>query len=292
MNHWRDAGIKRLLRWVISMLLIGLCSPFVTLTLSAQDNERRLWNKQFMDARKKARKRPPKVIEKAIPAATCDGELVGVTIWRLRAPTSRDGAVPRLLIQKNNRKYVLERTAADMAFEEGELLRLSIEMTRPKKSYLYIIDQELHESKKTGNAFLIFPSLTTPRDGNVVQAGKSVFVPAIGDPIPHFTLERSGPDQIAEKLTIIISPEPLPLPISINPLDSEQAKQPEAPQDDIIKKVENEKNRGHVWTIGEKVADAGGRKLTQGDPLPQAIYCVKRNPDRPLRLTLQLPLKR
>ena len=44
-------------------------------------------------------------------------------------------------------------------------------------------------------------------------------IPAQGDPIPYFTLQSSGGNHVGEMLTIIISPKPLPAPVSGVALD-------------------------------------------------------------------------
>jgi len=52
---------------------------------------------------------------------------------------------------------------------------------------------EDNKGERLGEPYLTFPALSTPPGGNVISAGKSVYVPAQGDPIPYFTLQRSLP---------------------------------------------------------------------------------------------------
>ncbi len=72
-----------------------------------------------------------------------------------------------------------------------------------------MIDREVFKDDKgerLGDPDLIFPARTTPAGGNEITAGKSIYIPAQGDPIPYFRLQRSGGNHVGERLSIIISP--------------------------------------------------------------------------------------
>src|SRR5262245_37458603 len=129
------------------------------------DVTRRLWNKQFLKAREEAKKpRPSAQAQKTKtkpPAAakpgtkpgaagseTVDGELIGVTIWRLRPAAAGDD---RVLVQKNGAasgQYALERVTADTPFKEGQLVRISVEAPREYDNYLYVVDREVYKDNK------------------------------------------------------------------------------------------------------------------------------------------------
>jgi hypothetical protein len=205
-------------------------------------------------------------------------ELIGVTIWRLREDQSKPTA---------------ERATADTQFDEGERVRLSIEVPRERDSYLYVIEREVYADGTTSDPYLIFPPQSTPRWGNVVTAGKPVFVPAQGDKIPYFTLERARKDQLSEELTIIVNPRPLKAPIgaSIDPVRLERT-QVARWEGQLGGRVEHWEERGGVgkqWTAAEEEADKGERRLVQGDPLPQTIYLMKVKPGAPM--ILRVPLR-
>jgi hypothetical protein len=235
-----------------------------------EDSTRRIWNKMFREARGRNGARRPR-------GTTVKGELVGVTIWRLRGDQDTPTA---------------ERAAADTLFTEGERLRLSIEAPRRTDSYLYVIDREVYADGSTSDPYLIYPSPTTPEGGNVVTAGKPVFIPARGDEYPYFTLERARKDQLREEIAIIVSPRPLKLPLGTpdKPVKLEQAQVAEWERQwgGRAERREERDGAGSQWTAAEREADKGERRLVQGDPLPQTIYRIKVKPDSPMMLRVSL----
>src|SRR5262249_1579499 len=141
------------------------------------DVTRRLWNKQFLKAREEAKKpkpsaQPQKTKTKspagatpgakpgAVGGETVDGEVIGVTIWRLRPAAAGDD---RILVQKNgaaSSQYSLERVTADTRFREGQLVRISVEAPREYDNYLYVVDREVYKDNKgerLGEPSLLFP---------------------------------------------------------------------------------------------------------------------------------------
>lgn len=268
--------MRVLRRWRMAIAaLLGLCSLWaVAVSLpqgESEDSTRRIWKKRFREARAHTRVRRPR------PTAV-NGELIGVTIWRLR-----DG----------QNKPMVERAAAGTLFNEGERVRLSIEVPRESDNYLYVIDREVYADGMTSDPYLIFPSQSTPKWGNVVTPGKLIFVPAQGDEFPYFTLERARKDQLREELTIIVSPKPLNVPIGApaNPvrLEKAQVAQWERQWGGHVEQWEERGRVGEQWTAAEKEADNGARRLVQGDPLPQTIYLIKVKPGAPM--ILRVPLR-
>ena len=295
----------------LSLLLIS-CALLAAAMPAPQEEEdvtRRLWNKQFLEAREEAKKPKPSAqapTAKTKPQATVkpmtkpvaaggeivDGELIGVTIWRLRRAVSGED---RILVQKNGAasgQYALERVTADTAFKEGQLVRISVEAPREYDNYLYVVDREVFKDNKGerfGGPSLIFPTRSTPPGGNLISAGKSVYVPAKGDPIPHFTLQRSGGNHVGEMLIVIISPKPLPTPAGGMALDAATMAQWERVCGGQTDRRESSVSAGRQWTKGEQEADEGARKLVQSDPLPQTIYRVRTK--RGSCALVQIPLR-
>jgi len=330
MNHTAKRG--RNMRLLASVVLFTLCSALAGHAQTRQDDEpdvtRRLWNLQFRKARAaksaqgaektkppvsadqdtgKAEKRPaaPAPAASADVADTIEGELLGVTLWRLRSATVEDKQDRnRLLLQQTpdqNISFLPERVSADMRFKEGSLVRLSLESPRKTKSYLYVFDHEVYDDGTTGDTYQIFPSQNTPPGGNVVEPGKVIFVPAQGDPIPWFTLTRTqGPRiLVSEMLTIIVSPEPLPanlvIPVRLAadltlPKLNKPMKELEEDYGGLTEKREASKGDGNLWTVAEKEAGEGKRLLLQQDPLPQTIYLVRVKPGAPFLVRLPLLL--
>src|SRR5262252_1376858 len=235
-----------------------------------EDSTRRIWNKMFREARGRVGARRPR-------GTAVKGELVGITIWRLRGDQDTPTA---------------ERAAADTLFTEGERLRLSIEAPRRSDSYLYVIDREVYADGSTSDPYLIYPSPTTPEGGNVVTAGKPVFIPARGDEYPYFTLERARKDQLREEIASIVSPRPLNLPLATQDrparLEKAQVAQWERQWGGRAERREERDGAGSQWTAAEREADKGERRLVQGDPLPQTIYRIKVRPEAPMMLRVSL----
>jgi hypothetical protein len=258
-------------------VLLVFCSLWAIAVPSLQgeeeDNTRRIWNKRFREARGRIRSKRPRVTE-------VNGELIGFTIWRLR--------------ETNQSEPIAERATADTLFLEGEQVRLSIETTQEGNGYLYVIDREVYADGTMSDPYLIFPSQTTPPGGNIVIAGKPVYVPAQGDPNPYFTLERSRRDHISENLTIIVSPKPLKLPLGTpaNParLDVARVAQWEKQWGGRVERREDRDEAGKQWTLAEREASRGERRLVQGDPLPQTIFLVKVKPGAPMMLHAPLQI--
>jgi hypothetical protein len=325
-----QARIKWPPRWVTFALLLSLCSLLAAATLSAQeeDGTRRLWNKQFEGARAKAKAKkttathptteakqqtpsqpkPSSVTAQstAPPTEQVNGELIGITLWRWRAAAGDSSGKPRLLVQKGGAApgyYQLERVEAETAFREGELVSLGVETTREENCYLYVIDREVYADKTMSDPYLIFPARTTPPNGNLITAGKIVYVPAQGDPIPYFWLRRSRQDQVSERLTIILSSEPLPMQRHVTEepqpdgtillrLDEKQVKQWEEQWGGLTERREARGGAGKEWTKAEQEAEASGRLLVQGAPLPQTIYRVKAKPGEPVVVMVPLRIAR
>ena len=293
--------MKAMSHWMVLTLILCLGSFSVLAVPAPQEQEedgtRRLWNKQFEAARVKAKNAKPvakaPTMKPKQQAAATDGALLGVTIWRLRVPAPNAAqSEARLLVNVKKdsgtpSQYQLERAAAETPFSEGQRLRISVETPREGVSYLYVIDREVYADGTLGEPSLIFPARTTPPNGNVAEAGKIISIPAQGDPLPYFTLQRSSPNHVSERLTLIISPEPLPLQVE-QKLDLAQLARWEKQWGGPTERREAHGGTGKQWTKAEQAAEQGERKLTQGDPLPQTIYRVKANPGGQVMVNLPL----
>lgn len=284
----------------------------------AQEDElRRIWNKKFLEARRQnahAARRPPRTragVDKtanasviregsnpaALSAESLDGNLVGVTLWRMAETPQKAGKDQARIMQQQRNGAVDhlfgERVIADTVFATRERVRIGIEVPRKQDGYLYILDREVYVDGAMSAPFLIFPSQSTPPGGNRVIAGKVVYVPAQGDPLPYFNIERSRGDQVSELLTILIAPAPLDVqpgpPNAPAELDRALVAQWEQQWGGRTERRELQGGAGIAWTTREKEAGEGRRKLLQGDLLPQTIYFVAgRHGDHTL---VQVPLR-
>lgn len=305
---------KTMRGFILGLFFINLFALPAGLAQSArqqdEDDLRRMWNKKFAEARQKSAQAQPakpsagkpakssaqvrtREVEEdqpnGVPAAATSspaeglgGELIGVTVWRLADDTAKAGRdMARLLVQQPNGRtgrLVAERVAADTLFKSGQRVRIGVEIPRGNENYLYVIDREVYADGTMSVPYLIFPSQTTPPGGNEVISGKIVYVPAQGDPIPYFNIQRSRDDQVSELLTLIVSPTPLDVrpgpPNTPTELDPALVAQWERQWGGRTEKRELRARSGDRWTAKEKEAGEGKRKLLQNDPLPQTVYFV------------------
>ncbi len=315
MNHSRYAPLVLL----SGAICLGLGAAFAH---TQDDGSRQIVLEEFTKARPTAtspgprrtggpRRKPaakasakiPKYIRKT-PALTASLQAdlstmeVGVTIWRLRPGGTSDGDA-RVLVQENaqSSQWTPERIEADTPLRVGERVRITIES--PSAGYLYVIDREQYADGSLGDAYLIFPTLRTRGGDNRVRPGRLVDIPAQEDTPSYFTLVPSPNrnDQVAEVLTIIVTPEPLgDLPLSNNPI--------KVSKDDVVKwerswstrveRFEMVGGAGLSWTESEKEASSSSssRLLTQEEPPPQTIYRIGSRNKKAFLVTVPLRYSR
>ena len=137
---WRRLALWRVAGLILPLVCLGSAVP------GAQEDTRRLWDSEFLSkrapAKSKSRPKAPPVYRVATPPPSAadtaaPGELVGVTVWRLRRPKESDSGDSRLLLletdnQRTERvEWTPERVEADTAFSAGDRVRLSIESSAP-----------------------------------------------------------------------------------------------------------------------------------------------------------------
>jgi hypothetical protein len=210
-----------------------------------------------------------------IPAGG-DAVELGVTIWRLRA--AKAGDVARLLVQEaeNTTQWTPERIPAGTPLAPGDRVRLSIES--PRAGYLYVIDREQYADGTSSEPFLIFPTTRTRGGDNKVAGGRLIEIPSQEDRPPFFTMRPSRPDQTGERLTILVTTEPLkdltfgsePLKLARAVVDDWEARGSAA-----VERLEMAGGAGRAWSRAEQRAGADGtRLLRQDDPPPQTLFRV------------------
>ena len=225
----------------------------------------------------------------ATPAAT---EEIGITVWRLRpARANEEGG--RLLVLDGAKQipYTPERIEANTPLSIGDRVRITVESPRP--GFLYIIDREQYADGSFGEPMLIFPTKQTRGGDNRVMPGKLIDIPAQEDQYSYFTAQPAGDrrDQVAEVLTIILTPQPLPLTIGNQPLrlTPSQVSEWDKLWGGVAETLELVGGAGRTWTNEEKSAGAAnGRQLTQAGPPPQTVYRVARKASGSLLVTVPL----
>jgi hypothetical protein len=296
--------------------LAGLMMP--ALRLQAQDDgERRLWDSEFLKKRQSGSTPPPStpatpaapappstsatsspprtppVYKRTSPEAPAaerqPGEVLGVTIWRLRPSASSDAQDSRLLIQEDDKSPVAEwtpvRVEAQTTFTAGESVRLSIES--PRSGYLYVIDREQYDDGGTSDPYLIFPTERIRSGDNSVAAGKVIELPDRS----AFRLKPLRPDYRGELLTMLVTKEPLrevTAGRSARRLDRAVVEEWERQWTTAADRFDMVGGAGKVYTGREKQAGIEGRLLTQDDDLPQTLYHVSGKPGAPLLVSIPL----
>jgi hypothetical protein len=290
------------------MLLASLVFLFAWSLLAAhssraQDGERRIWDSEFL--KKRAAAKAPSTMRKATAyrRATpknvaidekATGEMMGVTVWRLRESSTTDNKETRLLLQDEEKRakteFTPERVEAETPFAEGERVRLGIES--PRDGFLYVIDRELYADGTTSDPYLIFPTLRNREGDNAVNAGKLIEIPNGS----AFRLKATGQDKSyrGEVLTVLVTSAKLTA-ITVGPsmvkLDRKQVEQWEKQWNAPIERFELVGGAGKTYTKAEKEAGAdGSRLLTQEDDLPQTLYRVIAKPGNPLLVSVPLKI--
>jgi uncharacterized protein DUF4384 len=223
------------------------------------------------------------------PAAT---EEIGITVWRLRpARATDDGGRVLVLDGVKQTPYTPERIEANTPLNIGDRVRISVESPRP--GFLYIVDREQYADGSLGDPMLIFPTKQTRGGDNRVMPGKLIDIPAQEDQYSYFTAQPAGDrrDQVAEVLTVILTPQPLPLTIGNQPLrlTPSQVSEWDKLWGGVAETLELVGGAGRTWTNEEKLASAAnGRQLTQAGPPPQTVYRVARKAGGSLLVSVPL----
>ena len=266
--------------------LTTLCAVSLTasVTLRAQGEEttRRLWDTAFINSGskktlpRKASKRSYRIATPNVPTAGVNGEtVVGVTLWRLRRASSTDSG-ERLIVHEgaDAAEWLPERISANTRLGQGDRLRISVEAART--GYLYVIDREQYADGSVSSPHLIFPTRRTLSGNNQVTVGKIIELPAQDDRPPYFTVKRSRSDQVAEVLSVLISPSPLEgieITDQAQKLSEAQVSKWEKSWGARVGLMELEKGVGKAWSKEEKEAGSDVTRVLKSDaPAPQAIY--------------------
>jgi hypothetical protein len=307
--------------WTIMLLIaaVGLCLIGVSI-VSAQDENapRRLWDGAFLKKRaevkttapagkttaykrvKTNRPATPNQASQSSPAQNtaaqnkptepAEGEVIGLTIWRLRPSRAADDGEARLLLEEESSKKVEwtpERVEADTTFASGERVRLGVES--PRDGYLYVIDREQYTNGSVSDPYLIFPSLNNRDGANSVTAGKLIELPGRSS---VFRLDPQRPDYAGEVLTIVVTSEPLKDlkpgngPVKLN---AELVSKWESQWEGAFERFELVGGAGKPYTKAEKEAGQdGSRSLTQNDAMPQTLYQVNVKSGAPLLVKVPL----
>ncbi len=224
--------------------------------------ERRLWPDQFAAAR--ARESRPPAPTRPAPAAPMPAaqQFLGVSLWRVTPAPS--GAA--------SSEFAAQAIAAGQTLAEGTTVRISFESSR--SGYLYVIDREEFADGSLGEPVLLFPTLRLRGGDNRVSAGRVVEVPDQRDTPPHFTLRRGRPDHVGERVTALVSDEPLPdVRVGEGPLvlDASQVAAWEKRAASAAERYDLPEARAYS-SAEREAGGAQSRALVHTDPLPQSLF--------------------
>ena len=267
---------------ILGFVLLFLVTGSLVVAQKSDDATRKLWDTAYIkppaSGKATSRRRSSGKYRVATPNVPIDNvvpeSVVGVTIWRLR-PAGRSDSGERLVVHDDNaaREWVPERISANTKLVAGDRLRISVEAAR--NGYLYVIDRELYADGSLGEPYLIFPTTRTLNGDNQVSVGKLAEIPAQEDSPPFFTIRKSRPDQVAEVLSVLVTPTPLEgvqITDKAQKLTDAQVAKWEQSWSTSVGRLEME-SVGQTWTKEEK--DAGGmntRALTASAPPPQMLF--------------------
>ncbi len=289
--------MKLLLSFAATVLLVVPC-PFV-LAQKADEATRKLWDTAFNTTKQKKsahRRRSSGRYRISTPNIPVDNvapdTVVGVTIWRLR-PADQYDSGQRLIVHhdEGSSEFLPERISANTRLSQGDKVRISIEAARD--GYLYVINREQYANGTLGDPYLIFPTTRTLNGDNRVLIGKLSEIPAQGDAPPYFTIRRSRLDQVAEVISVLVTPAPLEgvaITDKAQKLTDEQVASWERQWSTSVGLLEMA-TAGQPWTKEEK--EATTRALTVAAPAPQLLFYRPRlKSDEPMMVKLRLRYRR
>lgn len=279
--------------------LLVTIALFVASIIFAQDDDtRRIWPEQYSNASgsqqpaaapaNSAAKppantaKPPSPPKPTYTVATpsvsvqtvAPDSVVGITLWRLEpASAGSQVTIPVQTGASKTTPYSPVRVASDAKLSKGDFVRLSIEASRD--GYLYVIDREVYADGSQGDPYLIFPTTRLLGGNNQTTRGKVIEIPAQQDNPPYLTLTPSRNDQVAELISILVTPVPLSN-LQIGSSEVKMSRQQVADWEKTWGKtngrLEMQNGAGQTWTNTEKEAGAGSRLLKHDDPSPQTVF--------------------
>lgn len=244
---------------------------------------RRIWDTAFINPgranaakRRRSNARSYRIATPDIPVTGVAGDtVVGVTVWRLRRSTPADSG-ERLIVHEgtDTGEWLPERISANAKLAEGDRLRISVEAART--GYLYVIDREQYADGSLGEPYLIFPTTRTLKGENKASVGKVIEIPAQDDGPPYFTVRRSRSGQVAEVLSVFVTPAPLEgleITDKAQKLSEAQVTAWERQWSTQVGSLELENGAGKAWTKEEKQAGADSTIVLKAHaPAPQVLY--------------------
>jgi len=222
---------------------------------------------------------------------------VGVTLWRM----TRDlGSVPAVRFRglvheedpEGTAEWTPQRVSLKSQFEQRDMVRLSVESAR--EGYLYIIDRDVYADGTMSAPTLIFPTLRLREGNNKVRPGVPYEIPEPTDKPPAFRMKKTRADQVAIRITMIVSPQPIReirIGRSAQKLDPAKAAEWEAKWGQEVVQLEDPKLIGQAYSQAEARAAQEVDSLGSDDPLPTSLFRSAASEDQPMLVNLTLNMK-
>ena len=276
----------------------------VTNSTNSKSNKNVKQKKRFYRVVKSPQTEQRVKISKPVEKDAVDA-LLGLTVWKIRPATESDAA--KELVEEEqggkvqNSEYTLERMELDTPIAIGERIRFSIE-SLSHSGYLYVVERELYDDGTYSSPKLIYPTLRTRNRNSQISAGSLIFVPEA----PRYfrvTSNQSKKKQVAEVLTIIVSPKVLidqsMLQIKAIDLPLEQLTNWLMQWEVYTTLLEQIDGAGQTITLVEQSVGQDSAKglteesssLTQDDALPQSIFRTKIKHGSPLLVNILLKFR-
>lgn len=213
---------------------------------------------------------------------------VGVTIWLIDSGKSKG-------VEQVGTEQTQERLDTNAAYAEGDTIRLSI--VSPDGGFLYVVDQEQYSDGSYSPAVLAFPTLTTRKGNNLIQAWERVNVPAYPSVWRFKPWELQEGEvrkkQVAEVLTVIISPRPLVDRSRISDqqlvLNKGEFERWQARWKTPVRQFDVENSVGQI--LNSKSVEQVGAEADDDEFGAQTVYQVAAKPGNPLWVSVPLRFK-
>lgn len=214
---------------------------------------------------------------------------IGLTVWNLRPSVPADRPSARVIVHpedsSGDTSLTPVRVSSNLELPRGAKFRIGVESSRG--GHLYVIDQEQFGESALGAPQLVFPTTRIRGGDNRVAPGELIEIPPSDIRTPYWELRSSHSDYRGELLTVAITPEPIPgLTITERPLvlNGETLRRWQASWALPVRRFFTDAADSVPSDAELRVRNVMGRRLSQNDPLPGALYVVNVKPSTPFMI--------
>lgn len=242
---------------------------------------------------------------------------LGFTMWKLKKSQEYDIVRSEIIGFEKEGPLTPERIEGELVVEDGDLLRLAIEL--PTKGYLYVFNQEEYFDGSHNEPHLIYPlrGINSLEDNNLIEPNQPIYLPRQQESY-CFRFSRGKEGKIvSETYTFLVTQEPLSIKAIECMRKGESSKgetkvicvprMVDKKEFDLEAKIKewsahtevsefNLKNPNHrkYRTMSKAERESLNNKadkLTAQDPPPQKVYTVARKPTDPFLVSIPIYIK-